>query len=182
MEQCERQESSLPAVSIAVVGITELLQSVIFTNKQVGYGNNHFLTDAIGSVEAVTIDRDCDSRRFVLDNEVFVDITGSIRAYYTSLDNHAVAGFSELNGVDIVLIIFPVFALQLKDSGVHLIDMSCRRNCHRRAVEIVGATCRHSNCHKQQQIEIQLKMSHIRYINFLLFYSGLENIRILCPH
>ena len=89
-----------------------------------------------------------------MDNEVLVDVARLVGANHAAFDYHAVAGLSQLDCVDIILVLFPVFCLQVEDSGVHLVDVCCMWNHHRRTVEIVVATCHHSNCHEQQEIEI----------------------------
>ena len=59
LEGFERQESGFPhAAFLVVFGIAQLLQRVVLAHPDVLERNHHLLTDAIGVVEAVAVERD----------------------------------------------------------------------------------------------------------------------------
>ena len=115
LEVFERHKSGLPTVSIAEVGPTELLQAGIFAEIHVGNVDNHFLTHAVVGVKAVLVDRERNGRSFVLDDEVFVDVAGSVRADNATLDDDVFAFVGKTDSVDAVSFVEPVFSLQVVD-------------------------------------------------------------------
>ena len=138
LEEFRRHESGLQTILI-FIRPPHLHEVVVFTHIHAGEVDNHLLTHAVVEEEVVGVHRECQRCGLVLNDNAFEHIAALVRRNYAALDIDMLAVWLGADLLAIVLVVLPVFLLEVEDGGVHLVKVLGHRGDRFGSVDVILA-------------------------------------------